>query len=199
MGMLESMYKVHGGMSSGVSGREMGYVDMVRKKFDSIRVAVAASFSDVNSVASVVLHCWANIPALIAVLCPSASVFGLDVEDDFGSGWCKGRTIEVENSVELSVGGKLRIEARLAQHVEGHVGLLDELIPKVHGEVGVEQAETCDEVIFPGTNGTFSGVAAMDARRGQLEVDAGGDQVAFQGVAGFVVKDVKFGAEAATD
>jgi hypothetical protein len=39
-------------------------------------------------------------------------------------------------------------------------------------EIFVDSAEGGDEVILEGSNGTFSGVASVHSRRGQLEVDA---------------------------
>jgi len=41
----------------------------------------------------------------------------------------------------------------------------EEVIPKVNGKVFVSTAETGNEVIFEGANGTFSSIASVDMGR----------------------------------
>ena len=51
-------------------------------------------------------------------------------------------------------------------------------------------AEASDEVVLERPDGAFSSVAAMDAGRGELEIDAGGSDERFEELAGFVVKSL---------
>ena len=52
-------------------------------------------------------------------------------------------------------------------------------VPEVEGEGAVGGAETGDEVIFEGANGSLGGVAAMDVGWDELEVDLLGSHEGF--------------------
>ncbi len=60
-------------------------------------------------------------------------------------------------------------------------------------------AEASDEMVLERPDGAFSSVAAMDAGRGELEIDSRGSDERFEEVAGSVVKALEFGLEAAGD
>jgi hypothetical protein len=51
-----------------------------------------------------------KIPAFDTVWCPGATVGGGLVYEDFGSGRCKWRAIEIESAVELGFRGKARVD-----------------------------------------------------------------------------------------
>jgi hypothetical protein len=55
-------------------------------------------------------------------------------------------------------------------------------------EVLVDTAEASNEVVFERTDGSFSGIAAMDARWGKLKVDVLLVEVLFEGFSAFVVE-----------
>ena len=45
------------------------------------------------------------------------------------------------------------------------------MIPQVEGAVLVSAAETSNEVVLEGSNGTFSSITTMDTRRNELKID----------------------------
>jgi hypothetical protein len=47
----------------------------------------------------------------------------------------------------------------------------EETIPQVEGEVFVNAAKAGDEVVLESADGTFGSIAAVHARRGELEVN----------------------------
>jgi hypothetical protein len=49
--------------------------------------------------------------------------------------------------------------------------LRDKIIPQVEGEVLVSAAETSNEVVLEGVNGTFSSIVTMNTRRDKLKID----------------------------
>jgi hypothetical protein len=58
----------------------------------------------------------------------------------------------------------------------------------MHGEVFIHTAKPSDKVIFEGPNGAFSGIAAMNAGRNELEVHSVGMHEVFEESRTFVVK-----------
>ena len=82
---------------------------------------------------------------------------------------------------------QLGVDARSSYEVERQDRLVEEAIPEVEREVRVNAAEAGDEVILEGANGAFRGIAAMDPRGGQLEVDVGIMEEALQNSGGFIV------------
>jgi phosphatidylserine decarboxylase len=71
------------------------------------------------------------------------------------------------------------------------------MIPQVEREVFVNAAEANHKMIFKGADGSFVGIAAMDAGRAELEVDFFKAEEMFQGFGGaLVVETLKAGAQA---
>ena len=60
-------------------------------------------------------------------------------------------------------------------------------------------AESCDEVVFEGTDGPFGGVATVDVGWHKLEIDFFLGEVLFQEGRGFIVKEMEFWAESGVD
>jgi hypothetical protein len=77
--------------------------------------------------------------------------------------------------------------------------LVKKLVPEVDREVAVGRGETGDEVVFESPDGSLCGVAAVDARWSELEIDVGAGDELFQDVAGFVVKALELWSEASGD
>ena len=71
--------------------------------------------------------------------------------------------------------------------------LWDKLVPQAQWEVIGTAAETGDEVVFEGANGTLGCVATMDIRWDVLVVDAVGVQEVREGRTSFVVEGYQFG------
>jgi hypothetical protein len=49
---------------------------------------------------------------------PGCAVGGFVVDEDANAGWCDGSPIEIVATVELGVGGELRIDAGAVEEVE---------------------------------------------------------------------------------
>eukprot|EP00980_Cylindrotheca_fusiformis_P000017 scaffold5_cov98-Cylindrotheca_fusiformis.AAC.4 len=122
-----------------------------------------------TAVASVVFHGGADVPGGFAVHRPAGAVGGFDMFDGLGSGRGQWCAVEIEGTVEL----------------------------REDGEVRVGGAETCHEVVFEGPDGSFGGIATMDSRWGQLEVDVFLADVFLENGAGFIVKALELGSESA--
>jgi hypothetical protein len=66
----------------------------------------------------------------------------------------------------------------------------------VEGKVFVDATEASNEVIFEGADGTFCGIAAMDAGRYQLEVNIFFRHVILEDLGTFIVEALELGAKA---
>ena len=104
---------------------------------------------------------------------PRAAIARELVGNNPASWWAKRGPIEVEESVDLGVGGVLWVDPGCAKEIKGDLRLRDELVPKAEREVGVSAAEGGDEVIFPCSDGSFGGISSMAAFGRELEIDAG--------------------------
>jgi hypothetical protein len=118
------------------------------------------------------------------------------VDEDANAGRGNWGPIKIECTVELGPGRQVGVEAGAAQEVESEECLGDKSIPEMKREVFVDTAEAGDEVVLEGADGTLGGVAAVDARRGKLEVDVLGTEELLEGLGAFVVKALEEGLEA---
>jgi hypothetical protein len=67
----------------------------------------------------------------------------------------------------------------------------------VEGEVAIGGAESCNEVVLPGADGAFCGVAAVNVGGNELKVNVLFGHVGFEGFGGFVVEFLELRFEAA--
>ncbi len=121
---------------------------------------------------------------------PGPSLFGLLMDEDASARWSKGVFVEVKRAVELGFCRESGIDSGLAQEVERGCGLRYEPTPQMHGEVRVEAAEACYEVVFPRTNGFFGCIAAVVVRRHELKLDVMCAHELFELSGGFVVESL---------
>ena len=89
---------------------------------------------------------------------------------DFGSWGSEGCSVVIEGAMDLSPGRQVGIDPGASHEVESYESLRQEFVPKMKWEVFVNAAETGDEMVFEGANGSFSSVATMDVGRCKLEV-----------------------------
>jgi hypothetical protein len=184
----QGLDEVEGGSGSGVGGGDGGHLYLGGVPFDGVDGAFGGGLGDPYAVAAVVMHSWREIPAFDGMRCPGVSDCRLDVNEDAGPRWGQRRAIVVEGAVDLGIGREARVDAGAAEKVEGDEGLWKETIPKVQGKVGVGAAEASNEMIFERPNGTFGGIASVDAGRGELEVDVDAGDVLAEGEGSFVVE-----------
>ena len=90
-------------------------------------------------------------------------------------------TIEVEQPMELRVGGQLGIESRATEEVQRQLGLGQKFIPKVEWEIFIDAAKPSNKVVFERADRTFCSVAAVQARRDELIIDVFRGEKLFQG------------------
>lgn len=95
----------------------------------------------------------------------------------------------------LGVRGKLGIDARTPQEVEGDDGVGQKTIPKVQRKVGVGTAQPCNEMVFEGPDGPFSCISAVEMRWSQLKVNLGFAHMGLKGLTGFIIEALELGAE----
>lgn len=106
---------------------------------------------------AVVGHGGSDVPSLCVVGRPAASSFkGPFVDENFHAWWGEGSEGVAERTVELRIGGKLWIHAGGSQEVECDFALGEKFVPEIEGEIRVSAAETGDEVVFKGLDGSFS-------------------------------------------
>ena len=93
--------KVTGGLHGGIAGGRFWHRKLVWEELDGLGCAFGAGLWNVEPVASVVFGSGTDVPAVYTMLCPgTAIVWGFKHEDSCSWGG-KGRSIKVENAVEL--------------------------------------------------------------------------------------------------
>ena len=102
---------------------------MVGEEFDGHVDSFASGGGDVNSVASVVIAGWADVPAVNPMGRPStAAATGFEPQYTTTRRG-EGGGVEVECAVEVGFCGQLRVEVGAAEKVEGEEGVGDESAP----------------------------------------------------------------------
>jgi hypothetical protein len=139
---------------------------------------------------------WSNVPAVEGMWGPGSALGGFFMDEDANARRGNGRAVEVEVAKKLSPSGEFRIQAGATEKIESEEGLGEETIPQMEGEVLINAAQAGDEVIFERTDGAFSSIASVHARRGELEVDLFVTQELFEGGGTFVVEALELGAKA---
>ena len=96
-GVGEVMGSLHGCISGGC----FWHMSLLRKELDSLGCAFGAGLWNVDLVASVVFGSGAHVQAVYTMRCPGAAIgWGFKHKDSCSWGG-KGRSIKVENAVEL--------------------------------------------------------------------------------------------------
>ncbi len=85
------------------------------------------------------------------------------------------------------------VDAGAAEEGDGDECLWEKAVPQIEREVRAGTAEAGDEVVFEGADGPFGGVTAIDARRGELEINVLGAHELLEGEGGFVVQSLERG------
>ncbi len=62
-------------------------------------------------------------------------------------------------------------------------------------KVGIGAAQTSDEVVLKGADGSFCCIAPMDVGRRELKIDMLGVHEGLEGIRGFIVKALEGGSE----
>ena len=83
--------------------------------------------------------------------------------------------------------------------VECECSLWKEAVPEVEWELWISAAETSDEVVLKGLDGTFGRIASVDSCRCFLECYVLIVDVVFEEGTAFVIKHVEFGGKTSTD
>jgi hypothetical protein len=133
---FECMDEIECSLSGGIGRRGFGHGAVVWNKFDSV-------------------------PAVDSMWIPGAPVGRCFVEKYFDARRCKRGAIVVKSANELSVRRESGIDARRSQYVECHCRLLGQSTEKVHGKIGVDTGETCNEVAFPDVDGFFGSICPV--------------------------------------
>ena len=124
----------HGGSAGGIiSWRGNGAGVIVGEEGNIFWSSFATGRRDIDSVASVVGHCWAEVPPCDAVWRPGAALSWGLVREDTTSWWAEGSFVEVEGAVDLSIRRKFWVDVRLAQEIKGEDGIWNDSAPEVGG------------------------------------------------------------------
>ena len=186
-GRAEGGNHVVGGGDEDVVGGGDGHSDLCGHPGEGVDDAFGAGVGGPDAIAAIVAGSWAEVPAVDGVWRPGAAYGGFLVDEHACAWWSEGSAVVIEGAVHLGVGGEERIDAGGAEEVEADECLWETSVPEVEGEGFVGAAETGDEMVFEGSDGSLSGVAAVDVWRGELEVDVLAVHVLLEGCGGFVV------------
>jgi hypothetical protein len=154
-------------------------------------IADTKSARKVALVATVVVQGWADIPAGDAVGSHAWALVGREVDNYASARWGERASIEIKVAVETGVGGEFWLASRGTEEIEGDVGLWHQEIPFGDREFGVTSGEARAKMIFPGLDSALGGVAAMDVRWYELEVDVVFFESSFYFIGAFVIEDVE--------
>jgi len=96
-------------------------------------------------------------------------------------------------TMQLFVGGYVRIDAGASEDVTCDVGLFREVVPKLEWEGFIGSAEPTDEMVFKCLDSPFSGVDAMVVGLNKLNCSVLFLHEGFYWFGGLVVRDVECG------
>ena len=99
----------------GAGGQRHFY--MFWKPGDGFTDSFALGFDGPAFVASIVLECWSDVPSIDGVRCPCASVVWLFMDEHPASWRAEWRTVEVEVSVYLCVGGESWVDSGSSKEI----------------------------------------------------------------------------------
>jgi hypothetical protein len=167
-GGLKCINEVNSSGGGRMRWRDGGHGDMGGKPRQGVNNAFSQGFRDPDLVAAVVASGRAKVPAVNSMRSPRAGFLWMD---NTGAWRSQGSAVEVEEAVDLSPGGKLRIDARTPEKVQRLEGLRKEAIPKIERKGGVGAAEASNEVVLEGANGSLCSVAPIDMQWCKLVVD----------------------------
>ena len=187
------MHQVWSGDDGGVSGRGGGNCEGVGGKFHGPCDAFLASVQHKNAVATVVLRCRADVPAVNAVWRPCTAFFRRFVQENFGAGARERRFFIVKGSIKERLVRYPGVYPRGAHKIESGGGEWNQAAPQMQWKVWVSAVETGQKVIFECSNGLFGSIHAMDVRQDELKSNFVVAQVFFDRAGAFVVHDVHSG------
>ena len=84
------------------------------------------------------------------------------MDGDAAADGAKGVGVEVEGDIEVLPYGRDGGDGGLAEELEQELGLREELVSQVVGELGRYDGEDAEQVGFEGVYGTFGDVATVD-------------------------------------
>ena len=177
----------HGGLEEICFGRNGEFDVFGWEEVDGVGDMCSFGVNVVDRVATVVFEGRANIPAIVAMGGPGATLCGFVMRDDFdarGSHWSG---CVVVPTVEVFVRREAGIDTCSSEEIQSEFCLREEEIPEMEGKVRIGCAETCDEVVFEGADCPFSIVAAMYAWGYQLKFGVLLMEVIFESLAAFIV------------
>jgi hypothetical protein len=131
---------------------------------------------------------WAEVEAFNSVRGPRATIGGVDVDGDEGTGdsdWMCSEVIGVAK--EAFIGRDSRITAAAAKEIDCQFGLWDKFIKEVKRKAGMDASHHGNEMIFEMSNKPFSNVGTVIARWDVLVADADGGEEGLESLAGFIV------------
>jgi hypothetical protein len=134
------------------------------------------------------LESWTQVETAFGVGCPCASSRWFFMDEDANTGRCEWRLVEIEDAINLGLGGETRVDARGPEEVQSEKRLREQPVPKVERKVWVGAAQPSDEMVFEGADGTFGCIRAVVVRRYQLIVDMICGHLLEESSGGFVVQ-----------
>ena len=147
---------------------------------------------DVDGRTAVVGEGGAEVKSPLAVGSPRGAVVGGVVGNDELAGGVEGVGGEVNGGAEkTSMGREGRVGKPGTKVVEGQLGMGEEEVPKVRGEVDVDGSKDGNEVVFERAYSTFSRVSTVVVGGNILDTGGGGKRLEESGEegGGLVVRD----------
>jgi hypothetical protein len=146
-----------------------------------------------DTITAVVVHGGAEIPAAHGMWGPGATRTWFFVDYHADARRRLGCAVVIEGSMDVGIGGELRMKTACAKQVQSLQGLGQEFVPKVHWEIWGSETEPCNEMIFKCADGPCGSIAAVDMGRRKLCGNVLVGHIPEEGMGGLVVHALKLG------
>ena len=93
------------------------WLDIFGEEINCVGHPFGSGPDDIDCVAAVVLEGWSDIPPLFAMRIPRGALVRAFMDEDAGTGRCKGGSIEIKGTMELFMCGDGWVEPRWSQEI----------------------------------------------------------------------------------
>ena len=138
----------------------LGYVGMAELQY--VRVEGGLGLLIHKMISALVVEGWFDIEFLTRSEFPRFEVVRLGVDENAKTYRSNGSGIAVIGSMEVIPGRKMACKGVLLKKVEREVGLWEQLVPNVVGEIWVNPCQDDKEVGLEGTYGSLRCIVAVE-------------------------------------
>lgn len=170
---------------------ELGKGDFFGKEVNFEDITLLHGVFEIAAKATIVFRGRPDIPANFAMLAKGGASVGREMSNYASARRRKRSAIEIKVAEEGSMGGKRGMNTGRAKKIECQCNLGQETVPFGQRKIGVDIAQSGDEMILVGADGSFSGIGSMLFRGNTLEGDVVLGEGSFEFLGTFVVEDMQ--------